>query len=198
MYLLATHPDIQTQLREEIHAHLQGQSGAGITASLMESLPILHGVICEALRLYPGAPILLRYAVRNTFIQEQYVPRDTQIILCPWAVNRSTSLWGHDASRFNPNRWIETASDGTKKPINHGGALSNYSFLTFLQGPRRCIGENFTRAELRCLIASVIGAFEVRPAAGKEVVTVTGVVGLKPAEGVWLQIRPVSAGAGPT
>lgn len=43
---------------------------------------------------------------------------------------------------------------------NSGGADTNYSFLTFLHGPRSCIGQGFARGELLCLVAAWVGCFE--------------------------------------
>jgi len=42
----------------------------------------------------------------------------------------------------------------------HGGAESKYGSLSFLQGPRACVGQGFARAELACLLAGWVGSFE--------------------------------------
>lgn len=145
-------------------------------------------MISESLRLFPGAPVLLRESVRPTFIQDQYIPVGTQVILCPWAVNRNPELWGEDAGKFVPERWIDR--DGEKvKANNHGGAPSNYAFLTFLQGPRRCIGENFSRSELKCLLAALVGNFEIVMKDPQEKIVPTGVIGLKPEAGMHVTLK---------
>ena len=43
---------------------------------------------------------------------------------------------------------------------NTGGAQSNYAFMTFLHGPRSCIGQTFARGEFACLVAAWVGVFE--------------------------------------
>ena len=43
---------------------------------------------------------------------------------------------------------------------NTGGATSNYAFLTFLHGPRSCIGQQFSKAEFACLLAGWVQAFD--------------------------------------
>ncbi|TKA32403.1 hypothetical protein B0A50_01509 [Salinomyces thailandicus] len=189
-HLLATHQTTQTSLREEIRTAGLLPT-AEVNAAKFEALPLLNGVINEALRLFPGAPILLRECVRASTIQGQYVPRGTQVILCPWAINRSQQLWGERASEFVPERWIDTNDEGTSKPNNHGGAESNYSFLTFLQGPRRCIGENFSRAELRCLICALVGKFKIEMANPEEKIVTAGIVGLKARDGMHLRLTPL-------
>jgi cytochrome P450 len=80
---------------------------------------------------------------------------NTFVILSPWAINRSTKLWGPNAEEFFPERWIN--ADGTANKT--GGATSNYSQITFLHGPRSCIGQDFAGSELKVLCATLIGKF---------------------------------------
>ncbi|PHH70122.1 hypothetical protein CDD83_5515 [Cordyceps sp. RAO-2017] len=49
---------------------------------------------------------------------------------------------------------------GAGRNAASGGAASNYAFMTFLQGPRSCIGAGFARAEFACLLAAWAGRFE--------------------------------------
>ena len=99
----------------------------------------------------------MRVADRDTTIQNEHIPKGTTIILCPSAINTSTALWGEDAMEFKPERWLNV-SDG--KANSRGGADSNYSFLTFLHGPRSCIGQKFSQYELACLLAAWVGRYE--------------------------------------
>ncbi|KAF2402949.1 putative P450 monooxygenase [Trichodelitschia bisporula] len=188
-YLLATHPDIQTRLREEIRSAVSsGFSPEFDLAGILEGLPLLNAVCNETLRLYPTVPITIRDSIRPTTIGGQFIPKDTQILISPWAVNRSPHLWGDNASEFVPDRWIDAK---TGKPNNNGGTSSNYSLLTFLHGPRSCIGERFAKAELRCLVASFVGAFEMEVAFPEEEVVPAGVITTKPRDGMKLRLRPV-------
>jgi len=191
-YLLAKHQDIQTSLRREIQDALpQGCAATDPAttdiAATLESLPLLNGVINETLRLYPTVPISMRQAVRATTIADQPVPEGTRILLVPWAVNRSPQIWGEDATTFRPDRWV--SDDG--KPNMHGGAGSNYHFLTFLHGPRSCIGQGFARAELRCLLATVVAAFDWTLGMEEDKVVPGGVITIKPANGMYVMMRPL-------
>ncbi|UNI19411.1 hypothetical protein JDV02_005595 [Purpureocillium takamizusanense] len=100
-----------------------------------------------------------REAVCDTTIQGQVVPKGTYIVISPWGTNVDRSLWGHDAGEFSPERWLSPttaagSSDTATATTGSGGAKSNYAFLTFLHGPRSCIGADFARAELACLLAA--------------------------------------------
>jgi cytochrome P450 len=185
-YLLATHPEVQTRLRQEIRENLPTNPGPEVElAQLLESLPLLNAVCNETLRLYPTVPITIRDSIRPTTINDTFVPKGTQFVICPWAINRSPWLWGDDASSFNPDRWINPNG----KPNNNGGAESNYAIATFLHGPRSCIGKDFAKAELRCLVAAFVGAFEMELGMPPENIIPAGVVTTKPRDGMSLRLK---------
>lgn len=77
----------------------------------------------------------------------------------------------------------------TGKPNNNGGAESNYALLTFLHGPRSCIGQGFARAELRALVAAWVLSFEFEMARLGEVLVPEGMVTVKPRGGLHLRVK---------
>ncbi|CAG8957287.1 hypothetical protein HYFRA_00010710 [Hymenoscyphus fraxineus] len=188
-YLLAKNPEIQTRLREEVRSSLPHTSSPDPTydlATILDSLPLLHGVTNEVLRLYPSVPSTLRTTIRETYISNQVIPLGTRIQIVPWAINRSTTLWGADALEFSPERWID--KDGTIN--NHGGMMgNNYCNLTFLHGSRSCIGEKFARSELKALVAVFVGGFEWEMADKSEVSIPAGVITTKPKNGMKLRLK---------
>lgn len=72
--------------------------------------------------------------------------------------------------------------------------MSNYAFLTFLHGPRSCIGERFARAELRALLAAMVGCFEWEMADPNEKIVVGGTITSKPVHGMKLRLVPIEWG----
>ncbi|KAF2636493.1 cytochrome P450 [Massarina eburnea CBS 473.64] len=195
-HLLATHPTIQTRLRTELHTAISDPSAlsdpTADIATLLESLPYLNAVCNEVLRLYPTIPVSARVAIRDTTISSHFIPKDTLSFVVPWAVNRNPKLWGPDAEDFVPERWI----DGSGRATRNGGAGSNFAFLTFLHGPRSCIGEKFARAELRALLAAFVGAFRMEMAVKGERVVAGGTVTSKPVNGMKLRLEGVEWGSG--
>ena len=142
------------------------------------------------MRLFPAVPATTRAAVVDTEIGGYPIPAGTEFIVSIWWVNRHPELWGPKAGDFYPERWIDAE---TGKPNNHGGAKSNYAMLTFLHGPRSCIGQNFAKAELRALVAAWIMSFDFEMAGPKgkdEVCVPFGPVTVKPKDGLWLRVRP--------
>lgn len=137
-YLLSRHPEIQKQVRDEVRANLPSpSSNETITAAQIDALPMLNAVCNETTRMYPTVPVTIREVVKETPLAGYMLPTGTNVLLAPWAINRSEHFWGADAAEFKPSRWIN--DDGT--PNNTGGSTSNYALLTFLHGPRSCIGQ---------------------------------------------------------
>ncbi|KAF2089548.1 putative P450 monooxygenase [Saccharata proteae CBS 121410] len=188
-YLLAVNPDVQSRLRAEVQEHLSAQladpSNTTDLVEKLETMPYLNAVCNEVTRLYPTVPVTVRDAVRNSEIAGQFVPKGTQVLLVPWAINRSPKLWGADADEFKPERWID--ADGHAN--NNGGAPSNYAILTFLHGPRSCIGQKFAQAELRALVAAFVGNFEWSLGMDEKDVIPAGVITTKPMNGMKLRLK---------
>jgi cytochrome P450 len=161
MWELARRPEMQRRLREEIRENLspslETTSGANIN-----DLPFLHAICNETLRYHPYMPIMLRQAVTDTRICGEHIPNGTIILYSAYTMNRDERLWGPDANEFNPERWMAPGMAKT------GGATTNFALTTFGHGPRGCFGQNFARVFLPCLIAAVIGRYEIELANGSD------------------------------
>jgi cytochrome P450 len=218
---LCENPSIQSRLREEIRANLPALSSPDsppATAESLASCHYLHAFCNEVLRVYAPVPLTRREAAKDTSILGQFVPKGTDIILSPFAINMSRELWGEDAEVFNPDRWMGPGR------ANSGGADSNYSLLTFLHGmcvlllwglipipplvfnprlrsmlmllgvvsgPRSCIGLQFAKAEFACLMAAIVGRFEMElKEPGRKIEIETGITA-KPKGSLELKVRVV-------
>ncbi|KJY00879.1 hypothetical protein TI39_contig308g00010 [Zymoseptoria brevis] len=190
VWLLATHPAWQKQLREEIQAkfsasHFRNEEEGGIIPEDLENLPILHAVCNEALRFMPTTPITTRVSSEDSVILGHHIPKNTRIYIVPYACNRSTAFYGPTADVFDPGRWI----DANGKSNNNGGADSNYAFMTFLHGPRKCIGDGYAKIALRVFVAAFVGAFRFEIADSTEVPIPGGMLVTKPVNGLQLKLQ---------
>lgn len=162
IYALARFPDMQNRLRDEIRANLPSvDEETEITSPDIDKLPYLNAVCSEVLRIYPSVPQTVRQAARDTVIDGRLIPKGTRLVLAAWGTNVDPTLWGPDAAEFKPERWLSVNDGGTHsvKEASTGGASSNYAFLTFLHGPRSCIGQAFSKSEFACLLAAWVGRF---------------------------------------
>ena len=157
VHALCKHDEIQKRLRDEIRGKLPSMtdSKSVVSAADIDGLAYLHAFCNEVLRFYPPVPTTVREAVRETTVAGHRIPKGTTFTIAPGMINLDKELWGPDADTFNPERWMH---DGC---VNSGGVRNNCGFLTFLHGPRSCIGATFARSELACLVAALVANFRM-------------------------------------
>jgi len=90
--------------------------------------------------------ILVNAVVREASVTDHVnsvtIPKGTLVTISIVAFNFDETVWGPDADTFNPDRWTDHVSKA-----NH---------LTFLQGPRGCIGRLFAETEMKVLLVALI------------------------------------------
>ena len=65
----------------------------------------------------------IRQADKDDVVNGIKIPSGTPVFIAPGLTNFDQRAWGEDADQFNPDRWDSLPE-----------TISNYSFLTFLQG----------------------------------------------------------------
>ncbi|KAG2151473.1 cytochrome P450 [Suillus clintonianus] len=162
---LSQHPDVQTRLREELLAF-----GADPTYDqLKANLPYLDAVVHEILRLHPSVPEASRIAAADDVIplsepvcnasgemtDNISVAKGTVIVISIGAINRSLAIWGPDAKEFKPDRWLaEEGISGKAKEVQ-----GHRHLLTFVDGPRTCLGKDFAIAEFKTVLSVLVKNF---------------------------------------
>ena len=153
VYLLAQHQEAQSLLREEIHERLPPFTrGEVVDPAVFSHVPYLDAVLNEVMRLYSAFSWTGRVPTEPVTVLNTMIPKGTHISISPWALHRSTRLWGKDAKVFKPERWLNGAPTVPRELC---------AFLSFLAGPRNCIGEEFARAEMKCVIAALFGRYRI-------------------------------------
>ncbi|KAI5987609.1 cytochrome P450 [Pisolithus albus] len=162
---LARNPSIQSKLRQELLAF-----GEEPTYDQQQhSLPYLDAVVHETLRVHPPVTDLFRVAAEDDVIplsepvvtrsgkvvNSISVARGTQIGIPISCINRSTEIWGADAKVFRPERWLEEG--GIPKKAQDIRAYRH--LLTFVDGPKTCLGKNFAVAEFKTVMSVLVKDF---------------------------------------
>ncbi|KAI2481635.1 cytochrome P450 [Pyrenophora tritici-repentis] len=191
LWLLATQPIWQARLRAELRAHIPhrfflNDAQRFSDSATLDTLPVLNAIINETLRFMPTSPITSRIATQDTTILSNHIPAGTRLWIAPAAMNRFTSFYGATADAFDPGRWIDADSG---RANNHGDAQTNYAFLTFLHGPRKCIGAGYAKVKLRAFVAAFVGSFEFELADAEYVPVPGGITAIKPRDGLPLRLR---------
>ncbi|KAH8904667.1 putative cytochrome P450 monooxygenase [Coniochaeta sp. PMI_546] len=185
VYALCKHPDMQIRLREEVRSHISTSTESTITAADIDSLPYLNAFCNEVLRFYPPVPSTVREARIDTTLAGSFIPKGTTLLILAGATNLDTARWGPDAEKFDPERWL---GEGR---ANSGGSDSNYANLTFLAGPRGCIGQAFAKSELLCLVAVLVGRFTMELQEPEKKLEIVRAISSAPKDGVMARLARV-------
>ncbi|KAK7035395.1 hypothetical protein VNI00_011926 [Paramarasmius palmivorus] len=174
LYLLATHPEVQSRLRNEL-LPLLPRSEVEMTEEEIQSiyeqisnLPYLNNVVREVLRLIPPVHSSIRVATKDDLVPTAYpvgkdnrhhvfVPKGCFVHVSVEAFNLDKGVWGEDAWAFNPDRWENLPDKVSEQP----GLFSN--ILTFSSGPRSCIGMRFSMIEIKAFIFILLTNFVLKP-----------------------------------
>ncbi|KAF3933753.1 hypothetical protein ABW19_dt0207155 [Dactylella cylindrospora] len=151
VYELARRPEIAEKLRTAIREAIPSLEETPPSMETIENIRYLRNFCNEILRFHPPVPLTLREASVDTTLNGHPVPKDTAVMVIAAAINHAEEFWGPDAAEFNPDRW--------DKPGGNGGATSNYANMTFLMGPRSCIGQKFAMEEFKAIVTCLAGKF---------------------------------------
>ncbi|KAG8960638.1 hypothetical protein FRC03_006310 [Tulasnella sp. 419] len=88
---------------------------------------------------------------------EVKIDKGTTVYFSIISMHRDKSVWGEDAMEFKPERWLkgeETQQRSTDVPGVFAG------LMTFIGGPRACIGYRFALLEMKALIFVLVRSFK--------------------------------------
>lgn len=101
MYELATHPDVQKKLQDEIDRTLPNK--APVTYDALMDMEYLDMVVNESLRLYPIAIRLERVSKKDVEINGVFIPKGTVVMIPIYPLHRNPEYWP-EPQEFCPER----------------------------------------------------------------------------------------------
>lgn len=156
LHLLSKYPKVQEKLRAEIREHMPflfdpetREDFDRLDKADVDQLPYLDNVCRESLRYIPSIPMTVRQAIADDKLGEYHIPAGTTIYMLANAINRLPQYWGPTANDFDPERWD-----------NLPPTYTTNAFMTFLQGPRGCIGRKFAEVEMKMLLCTLLSVFK--------------------------------------
>ncbi|KAJ9641627.1 hypothetical protein H2204_002689 [Knufia peltigerae] len=112
MYCFMKNPEALEKVRKEIDEAMQGR-GSDEMLSFQEAqkLPYLQACIKEGLRMHPatGLPMVRVVPKGGSTIAGRYFPAKTEVGVNSWVAHANQSIFGPDAEKFRPERWLESA-----------------------------------------------------------------------------------------
>ncbi|NWW30698.1 CP3AT protein, partial [Panurus biarmicus] len=149
-YNLATHPDVQQRLQDEIDAHLPNK--AAPTYSAVAQMEYLDMVVNESIRLYPVGGRLERVCKKTVELNGVTIPQGVVVVIPAFVLHRDPQYWP-EPDEFRPERFSKENKE----------TIDPYTFLPFGAGPRNCIGMRFALLVLKVAVVVLLQNFLFRP-----------------------------------
>lgn len=173
-YELSQNPDLYERVRREVDEVLQGRSPCFEDTV---NLPLLRACLAESLRMYPEPPLLIRRALEDDVLPQggaagkTFIPRGTDIFIATWNLHRSPELW-ENPEKYDPDRFSRPFSNPDLKEwagFKPGGAKAQYpnevhsdfAFIPFGGGSRKCVGDQFAMMESIATVALILQRFDL-------------------------------------
>jgi cytochrome P450 len=139
LFLLAQHPKILADLRDELAGVLRG---APPTVEHLAQLPLLERVVKESMRVLTPVVFMMRLTAEPCTLGPYRLPQGARVIYSQYISHRLPELYSEPAT-FRPDRWLSIEPNG-------------YEYIPFGAGPHVCIGAAFAMMELRMVLAMIL------------------------------------------
>ncbi|KIM42743.1 hypothetical protein M413DRAFT_444410 [Hebeloma cylindrosporum] len=155
-YMLAQHPEIEHRLRQEIFEKVGATDSP--TYEQMREMKYTRAFLNEVLRLYPPVPVDSRTTNKAVVLPSKngqppiYLPANTNCIYAVMNIHRRTDLWGPDALKFDPDRFLDERVHKYLTP-------NPFIFCPFNAGPRICLGQQFAYHEATFYLVRLLQQF---------------------------------------
>lgn len=168
LHLLSMHPEVLRAARTEALDALGGESGGRTGHSVLHdfdslrSLPLIEGVVLEALRLKPVAPLNMFTALRDTELMGTRIPARTLVCILKRPPATDPAAFGEPLS-FRPQRWLagQAAASGSGSATESVGGGGRRAFMPFGGGPRFCPGRYLALLEAKMVLTTTLASFDL-------------------------------------
>ncbi|CAL9123789.1 unnamed protein product [Musa acuminata var. zebrina] len=147
LMLLASHPEWQHHVREEVLEVCQGKFP---NYDMLRRLKMLTMVIQETLRLYPPAAFMVRETLQDMKLGDIHIPKGITISTPIASLHHDPEYWGSDTDEFKPNRFSRGIAGACRSP---------HAYIPFGSGTRTCAGQNFAMVELKVILSLLLSKF---------------------------------------
>ncbi|XP_077880872.1 cytochrome P450 3A9-like isoform X1 [Ictidomys tridecemlineatus] len=150
MYLLATHPDVQKKLQQEIDETFPNK--APVTYDVLFEMKYLDMVVNETLRLYPIIERILRVCKKDVELNGVLIPKGTNVAIPIYSLHQNSTYWP-EPEKFYPERFSKKNKD----------SINPYLYMPFGNGPRNCIGMRFALMNMKLALIRLLQNFSFHP-----------------------------------
>eukprot|EP00798_Chlamydomonas_sp_ICE-L_P030409 gene30409-35414_t len=180
MYLLSQNPEKMAKAQEEVDRIL-GDRMAPVLADYGQ-LKYVMRCVNESMRLYPHPPVLLRRALVADVLPGGYnVNVGQDVMISVYNIHHSPAVW-EDAEAFKPERFGPL--DG---PVPNE-QNTDYKFIPFSGGPRKCVGDQFALMEAVIAMTVLLKQYDFELAPNQTIEMTTGAT-IHTTNGLYMNVK---------
>eukprot|EP00931_Biecheleriopsis_adriatica_P025678 TRINITY_DN1569_c0_g1_i10.p1 TRINITY_DN1569_c0_g1~~TRINITY_DN1569_c0_g1_i10.p1 ORF type:complete len:656 (+),score=185.76 TRINITY_DN1569_c0_g1_i10:70-2037(+) len=202
---LCQQPELLKKVQEEIDTVLGDKTDPSFED--VEKLELVRLVVAETLRLYPVPTLLIRRGLGEDTLPagatgvEAKVKRGVDLMLNTYAMQRDEKYWP-EPNKFDPMRWKkayknpDVPSWAGYDPEKWKGSLypnelaSDYAFVPFGGGARKCPGDIFSMLETTVILAMILREFDFDLQCDPATIKAVSAATLNSASGVPMKLVP--------
>ncbi|XP_006825135.1 cytochrome P450 10-like [Saccoglossus kowalevskii] len=147
MYQLATNPDAQEKLHQEVDSVLANSQE--MTLESLQNIPYLKACVKETHRMMPTIDGTTRIPDKDIVLSGFHIPAKT--VVRTHCIAGLMHEYFDEPHVFKPERWLRVSSE----------EIDHHLLLPYGGGTRMCIGRRFAEQELHILIAKLIKNFRI-------------------------------------
>ncbi|XP_057340783.1 probable cytochrome P450 49a1 [Microplitis mediator] len=153
LYQLASHPDKQSLLFDEINRELPHED-MKIKRKHLDNLKYLKACIKETLRMYPVVIGNGRCMTNDTVIKGYHIPKGVQVVFQHYVISNEEKYF-KQSDKYFPERWINDDNNESRQ-CHH-----SFASLPFGFGRRMCLGRRFADLEMIIVISKIIQKYRL-------------------------------------
>ena len=150
-HFLATNPDCQDKLLEEINAAVDDNDGKeDLSYDQITKLEYTEAVLHESMRLYNFVGALERLCTKDYPIPDMNytIPKGMIVQVANF---QNDDEFFSNANKFNPENFLEESKQNR----------SPYAYSTFGHGPRNCVGMRFALMQMKLILVHMVRNFKI-------------------------------------
>lgn len=174
-WLLSENPKVVTKIRQEISTNLprteSSQEKPSFDPNELNKLVYLHGALYESMRLYPPVPFERKSSIEPDVLPSGHkVEANSKVVIVLYALGRMKAIWGEDASKFKPERWVSKTGNGN---LRHE---PSFKFLPFNAGPRSNLGKQLAMILMKTVVVEILQNFDIEVVKGQKIEPLPGLI----------------------
>ena len=172
MFEMSQQPELMARVQKEIDDVIGDRDP---TFEDIKDLKLVRLCISESLRMYPEPPLLIRRALEDDVLPkggagfETKITRGTDIFLAIYNIHRSPVYW-EKPDLFDPERFLRPFKNDMRPDwagynpvltsLYPNEVHSDYAYLPFGAGSRKCVGDQFALMEAVITLAMILRKFD--------------------------------------